>query len=287
MTDRPTGGRRRRLQNGAELVAALLAIKDGDYTVRIEAARSEEEVQVLGAIRGLAEALQSQQDLQREEMRRLVTRSSAAVEEERRRIAAAIHDHLNAVLIYVRLEAQRAAELSDQLEDSEASRGIREILKRMATTTADLYAAGRDIVRQLRPEVIDTLGLSSALVDLVRSVQQVHPACQFKLRVEPGFPTLKKDLTIEVYRMIQEALSNVVKHAGASNAEISLWRNPKSETVCVTVDDDGRGFDTRVKNAKGIGLISMRERAVGLGGEMTIKSAPDQGTKIVVEMPAR
>ena len=287
MPDRPPVDQARRQSKTADLVAALRAIKGGDYTVRLRDSRNPDEAKVKNAIRGLAEALQSQHDQQREEMRRLVSKSSVAVEEERRRIAAAIHDHLNAVLIYVQLEAQRAAELSDQLADSEATRAIREILKRMEATTADLFAAGRDIVKQLRPEVIDTLGLTSAVADLVQAVQQVHPACQFKLRVETGFPQLNKDLTIAVYRMIQEALSNVVKHAAASNAEISLWRNTKRETVCVAVDDDGRGFNSRRKAAIGIGLISLRERAIGLGGTMTVKSVPDHGTKIVVELPAR
>lgn len=268
-------------------ITALRAIQDGNYRVELPTADNLEKEQLHRAIRELATVLHARQELHQDEIRRLITKSSAAVEDERRRIAAEIHDHLNAVLIFVQLEAQRATELSAQLADSDVVQQIREILQRMAATTADLYVAGRTIVKQLRPEVIDTLGLTSALNDLIRSLQQVHPHCRFNLRVEPGFPQLNKDLTIATYRMVQEALTNVVKHAAASHAEVSLWRNSKRATVCVTIEDDGRGFDVKKSAKSGIGLIAMRERATGLGGNLKLNSVPDYGAKVVIELPMR
>ncbi len=266
-------------------IDALRAIREGNYHVQLPENLNQQELNT--AISELAAALRARQEQHQDEMRRLITKTGAAVEDERRRIAGEIHDHLNAVLIFVQLEAQRAAELSEQLAASDVVQQIREILQRMAATTADLYAAGRTIVKQLRPEVIDTLGLTSALADLVRSLQQVHPQCQFKLRVEPGFPQLNKDLAIAAYRMVQEALTNIVKHAAASHTEVNLWRNSKRETVCVTIEDDGRGFDLKQSARNGIGLIALRERVTGLGGTLKINSVADHGTKIVIELPTR
>jgi two-component system sensor histidine kinase UhpB len=230
------------------------------------------------------QALQEAVDIARqadEEKRRLIVHSNAAVEEERRRIAVEIHDQLGAALIAVRLEASALQARAEALQDADLTRGAR----RIAGTAEALYATTRDIVKSLRPEVIDTLGLIGALEDLVRNLDKVHPTCRISLVAEPGVPNLRGEQAMPAYRVTQEALTNVFKHAQATRAEVRLAMGPGGQQLQLHITDNGKGFDAGQTSRTGIGLIGMRERVSAAGGRIHVSSSPAHGTQVAVTLP--
>jgi two-component system sensor histidine kinase UhpB len=217
-----------------------------------------------------------------QERRRLIAEGNALLEDERKRIATEIHDDLNASLIVLKLESHQIASLVQELEPTETSKELASIAQRISGMSARVYDSARSIIKQLRPEVIDTLGLEGALQELVRTYDLAHPECEFSFRIEGGFPRLGPDLSIAVYRVVQEALSNIVKHANASRATVELHSDHGAHRI--TIRDDGKGFDTEQPTSAGIGLISMRERMHGAGGSVSVRSRRDVGTEVIISL---
>jgi two-component system sensor histidine kinase UhpB len=246
----------------------------------LDAARHDLEQQVASRTQELQEAvvLARQADA---EKRRLIVHSNAVAEEERRRIALDIHDHLGSALISVRLEASALTARAQAQGDADMARDTR----RIAATVDSVYAMTRNIVQRLRPELIDTLGLAGAVEELVRHADQRHPDCHFSYRADATLPDLPGELAMPVYRVAQEALTNIVKHAQASEASVSLGLEPDGQHLSLVIKDNGCGFDARSRHQAGIGLIGMRERADAAGGELVISSAPGLGTTVRVTLP--
>jgi len=213
--------------------------------------------------------------------RHLLRRVNTAVEEERRSIALEIHDELNAVLIAARLESQRIAALARDVQPAASAEDIGRRAQTITRLTLGLYNSGRALVRRLRPEVLDMLGLRGAVDEMVRQVDASHAGCRFDVRVDGDFDGLGPEVAITAYRVIQEALSNIVKHAQARQATVVLARH--AERLHITVSDDGRGFDAASRQA-GIGVAGMRERVQALDGNFEIASHAG-GTRIVIELP--
>jgi two-component system sensor histidine kinase UhpB len=248
----------------------------------LDAARHDLEQQVASRTRELQEAvvLARQADA---EKRRLIMHSNALVEEERRRIALDIHDHLGSALISVRLEASALTAHARAHNDAEMARDT----QRIAATVDSVYAMTRDIVQRLRPELIDTLGLAGAVEELVRLADGRHPDCRFSFRAETALPELGNELSMPVYRVAQEALTNIVKHAQASEASVSLGVEPDGQHLSLVIRDNGQGFDARSRHQAGIGVIGMRERVAAAGGELVITSQPGAGTVVRVTLPLK
>lgn len=246
----------------------------------LDAARHDLEQQVAKRTQQLQEAV----DLARQadaEKRRLIVHSNAVVEEERRRIALDIHDHLGAALISVRLEASGLVARARAKGDVE----MEDDARRIASTAQSIYSTTRDIVKRLRPEVIDTLGLAGAVEELVRHADQVHPVARFTFRVDPGFPDVRGELAMPAYRVAQEALNNIAKHSDATMTEVTLSVLPETGHLRMVIHDNGRGFDAQSPHSTGIGLIGMRERVAAAGGELRITSAPGEGATVCVTLP--
>lgn len=221
------------------------------------------------------------------EKRRLLRRVNTAVEEERRSIALEIHDELNAVLIAARLEAQRIAVLARDVQPADTAEDIGRRAQAIAKLALGLYNSGRALVRRLRPEVLDMLGLRGAVEEMVRQVDAGAAGCRFDIDTEGDFADLAPEVAITAYRVIQEALSNVVKHAGARQASVRIVRG--DERLHIEVNDDGRGFDAAqgyTARQAGIGIAGMRERVQSLAGSFTIASHAG-GTRIAIELPLR
>lgn len=286
----------------ASVMAALRAIRQGRFDVRLshdedgelgelqrtilqmagtlDVARHDLEQQVVTRTQELQQAV----DLARRanaEKRRLIVHSNAAVEEERKRIALDLHDHLGAALISVRLEASALLARARFLGDDEMARDA----GRIATTAESIYATTRDIVKRLRPEVIDTLGLAGAVEELVRHVEMRQTACRVLFHAEAALPDLRGELAMPVYRVAQEALNNIVKHSQASQAWVTLSLSPDRQQLRMEIKDNGCGFDPQATHTAGIGLIGMRERVAAAGGELRIESSPGQGTTVSVNLP--
>ena len=218
-----------------------------------------------------------------EERRRLITRGNELIEDERRRLSLEIHDELNAALISVRLHANALAAGAADSGDQDA----RVAAERIAALTDDLYRRARAIVAQLRPEVIDTLGLSGAIEEIVRRFDEAHASCTFTFRVDDDLPHVSEQVAIAAYRMVQEALSNVAKHAEATRCTVSLSRtawDAGRPAIRLIIADDGRGF-VSANHGQGVGLVGMRERAASQSGRFALSTSPETGTQITIELP--
>lgn len=215
--------------------------------------------------------------------RKLIQNANTAIEEERKSIAIDIHDHLNASLIVIRLEAQRILAITSKSCPCYIATGIDEKAHSIIRNTASLYNMARGIVKRLRPEVIDTLGLRDAVEEMVTFYDENHPECSFKFAATGTFDDIDSNLAITAYRLIQETLSNVVKHAAASTCLVVI-RLEGDHFLHIQVSDNGNGFDPD-KIEPGIGLLGMRERVFGVQGKMEIQSMTQAGTKVIIALP--
>jgi two-component system sensor histidine kinase UhpB len=201
------------------------------------------------------------------ERRRAGSAALRAQEEERARVARDLHDEVNQSLtgLLLRLEAAREAappELEGQLEETKslANQAMRELLS---------------LARQLRPTALDDLGLAAAIGGQVEQVSRSGLAAE--LREEGDFSDLDSDVQLVVYRVAQEALSNAARHSDAERIAVELRR--AGDGVELDVSDDGRGFAFD-ESERGLGIAGMRERALLLGGDLTIESRPGRGTSV-------
>jgi two-component system sensor histidine kinase UhpB len=237
--------------------------------------------------KGLNESLQASMQALREadaEKRRLIRQVNTAVEEERKSIALEIHDELNATLIAARLEAQRIVDLTaDESKHGVSRAEIRTRAQSIITLALGLYNSGRSLVRRLRPEVLDMLGLDGAVEEVVRHYDGAHAGCRFNYRADGDFSTLDSAAGISAYRMIQEALSNIVKHARATRASVTLALDAAG--LRIVIADNGAGFDA-ASTGDGIGIVGMRERVYAFNGSIAIATAIGDGTRIAIFLPA-
>jgi signal transduction histidine kinase len=200
----------------------------------------------------------------------------AAQEAERRRLAGDIHDGITQRLVSLAFHLDAAADAA--LED--AGVAVRELARARELTDLTLDEAHAAIAG-LRPPVLDDLGLADGLASLARSIAQVQ------VRVVGSECQLPEHVMIALYRIAQEALQNVVKHARATQAEVELRCDATSALLRVT--DDGRGFDTGAQpgSEASYGLRSMTERAEVIGGRLTVTSRPGIGTTVTATVPVR
>jgi signal transduction histidine kinase len=146
----------------------------------------------------------------------------------------------------------------------------------------------RGLITDLRPVALDDLGLGSALAALADRVRQAS-GLTIDLTVDFAYESgreasrLDRETEESIYRLVQECLSNVVKHAGASTVQVSVRES--AETVEVTVRDDGIGFDG-ASPSQGFGLVGMRERVALINGSMEIETEPGEGTAVMLQLPA-
>jgi two-component system CheB/CheR fusion protein len=209
----------------------------------------------------------------------LLHRLVSAQEDERRRIARDLHDHFGQQLTTLRLAIER----SQQKRGSEADHD--EELARALTLTQQI---GRDLdflAWELRPAVLDELGLAAALPRFVTEWSaQVGIPAEFRFG---GFENgqIPRDAEVAFYRVAQEALNNVLKHAHASRADVVL--SASNGQVVLVVEDDGVGFDAAGDGfrSSGLGLAGMRERAALVGATLQVESAPGRGTSVFLRRP--
>jgi two-component system sensor histidine kinase UhpB len=213
-------------------------------------------------------------DAERRRSGRLVLR---AQEEERRRLARDLHDEVNQALtaILLRLEALSQAappELGDELSE----------LKRLVNQAMNELL---QLARQLRPTALDDHGLLPAMASHVRRFA-AQTGIQADLNTHGETAALAPDQEIAVYRIAQEALANIARHADASQVQVDLRTGETG--LELTVRDDGRGFEPREPDRAaegGLGLGGMAERARLVGGELTIESRPGAGTELCLRVP--
>ena len=196
--------------------------------------------------------------------------------EERQRMAGELHDSVSQALYGIALGAHAARE---QLE--QAPERLRDTLDYVLSLSESAVTEMRSLVFELHPESLEQLGMVLLLTKLVEAARaRDNLTVRLDLCAEPDLELQAKEM---LYRIAQEALRNVAKHAVAANVEVCMWVD--AESVELVVADDGVGFDTRIQYPGHYGLISMRERATRLGGTLDIESEPGRGVRITARVP--
>jgi two-component system sensor histidine kinase UhpB len=207
----------------------------------------------------------------RESSRRVL----AAQEAERRRIASGLHDEVGQVLTGVLLQLDAIAAAGDDRrrdKAEEAKQSIRQALEEV-----------RRIAQELRPELLEHLGLVSALTALSSAFAHAS-GVQVDRRFATDLPDLSDEAELAIYRVAQEGLTNAARHAEASRVELTL--EPGANSVVLRLADDGRGMNASASQDGRGGLRGMRERAVLVGGALAVKDGPTGGVEIRLEVPA-
>jgi signal transduction histidine kinase len=213
------------------------------------------------------------------ELSRLVARDTLhrvviAQEAERRRLARELHDETGQALTSILLGLKSVEEARDDEAKRAAVADVRELVR---STLQDV----RQLAVELRPTALDDFGLVAALQRLVDTFRESTAIeVDFESALDGRLPP---DVETALYRIIQECLTNIVKHARAGRVSILLARRPSS--VSAVIEDDGVGFDVGTVREGGLGLVGMRERIGLLGGRLAIESQPNAGTTLSVEVP--
>ena len=212
--------------------------------------------------------------LEREQARRESARQALRVQEgERKRVARELHDEVGQTLTAMMLQIESlAAKIPESLRDE---------LDELRETTRLGATDVRRIAVRLRPEALEELGLHSALSALATSFGE-HAGLRIERRLE-RVAALSEEQELVVYRVAQEALTNVARHARATSVELMLSREERDVTL--RVRDDGRGL-TREALASATGIRGMRERAMLIGAQLSIGEAAGGGTEVVLRVPA-
>ena len=212
----------------------------------------------------------------REQLRQLTHQTVLAQENERRRLSRELHDETGQALIGLKFSLDEI--LAETPENLESTR--RKISKTMARVD-DLNHQIRNLAHGLHPPILDVAGIDLALNGFCREFsEETHLPVTYS--GEDKLPTLSEEISITLYRFVQEALTNAIKHAHASEAFVSLRHN--AHCITLSVKDNGGGFDTNT-TPKGIGLLGMEERIGLLNGKLEIRSRKRHGTHLKAVVP--
>jgi signal transduction histidine kinase len=222
-----------------------------------------------------AHAAQLTAELQHSRERLVTTR-----EEERRRLRRDLHDGLGPVLAGLTLQLDAARTLVKQ-DPPAAERLLGELKTQAQTAVADI----RRLVYALRPPALDDLGLVPALRATAAQYEAIDGSPLITIEAPAALPTVPAAVEVAIYRITQEALANVVRHARARSCEVRLRFDAAAGVVYLAVADDGHGGAD--ESCPGIGLHSMRERAEELGGMFTIEAQPSGGTRVTARLPCK
>jgi len=218
-----------------------------------------------------------------EQNRALTQRLFSIQEEERRHLSRELHDEFGQLLTAINLHAQA---ISRQCDGQTA--GVRESARVVADGAAQVIQDIRNMIRQLRPHTLDTLGLAVSLEELVMQIRSQNPELNIELELQGEFDGFGEMINITLYRVIQEGITNVIKHAKANTMAINMLCHPRSNgsggSVELLMQDDGVGvdFDGRMS---GMGLMGMRERILAVGGQFHINAVDTGGVRIGVSIP--
>jgi signal transduction histidine kinase len=216
-----------------------------------------------------AVAVELSQRVERDALRRVV----AAQELERRRLARELHDETGQALTSILLGLK-------QLEGKEAPEAVGALRELVVTTLQDV----RRLAVELRPKVLDDFGLVPALERLTQGFAE-HTGIAVDLEASALTERPPVEVETAIYRIVQESLTNVVKHAQANSVSVVLTRG--HGRIKAVIEDDGTGFEPEGTIGEGIGLVGMRERIELLDGSLAVESNPRSGTTIAVEVPVR
>ena len=248
--------------------AQALAIEDGKTTttttIQIRDISKEKDAQERLIVSG-------------EQLREFAAYIEAVREEERARVAREIHDELGQALTVTKLDLSWL-----QTKPLRNQREFRKKLKSMMEHVDDTIVRMRKIVSELRPAVLDDLGLIPAIEWQVKEFQErTRIPAKFRTNIEEA--DLTPDRSAAVFRVVQEALTNVMRHAKAKSVRVNLKK--EKGLLIISVSDDGQGIpEDTVNDRKSLGIVGMRERILRIGGDFKIHSIPGSGTRIEITL---
>jgi signal transduction histidine kinase len=228
------------------------------------------------------EAAEDALRLSRNELALLSQQLIQAQEKERRRIAQELHDSVGQSLSAIKYSLERAAELQRQCKHDDARPLVVRTIGRVRETIKDI----RSIAMDLRPSILDDLGVASALGWLCREFAETYPQFDVRADISAADPDIPDRLVTTIFRCAQELLNNVARHSKAAQVSISLSKD--SANITLTVWDDGIGLpqpDSSGSFGRGHGIRNLRERAQMTGGRMTLGPGPRSGTRVQIEWP--
>lgn len=254
-----------------ELAATVRRLGAGDRGAQV-AVRSKDEVGELASAFNRLSADLDRTTVSKTELEKLAGRLISAQEDERRRVARELHDDLVQRIAAAAIEVGRLERLSEPRD------GLESLKRTLARLSEDVHR----LSRRIHPAMLDELGLAAALEAECRAfMERGGPPVDLQV---PPLDTLPGDVSLAIYRIVQEALRNAWQHAGATDVSVTLER--VEDDIRLIVRDNGAGFERRAPGwVAGLGLASMEERARLLGGEMQIDSTPGGGTRIDVRLP--
>jgi two-component system, NarL family, sensor histidine kinase UhpB len=273
----------------ANLSKGMLLLEDGHYTTRLKPSKVKELAAITNRFNTLAGAL----DMAREENSRLYRQLITVQEEERREIANELHDEAGPCLFGIAANASSIQTIADRLPKErtvEISRRVGEIL----SIAERLKAMNRALIKKLRPGPLGRVTLAELIAELTAGLQGRHLDTQIHTDLGNLAKSYGEPVDLTVYRCIQEAITNAIRHGHAANITVELTekdvggtsgRKSAGQSVQLTVTDDGQGMAP--STPKGFGLTTMTERVRSLGGSCVVESAPSKGTSIRVEIPVQ
>jgi two-component system sensor histidine kinase UhpB len=247
------------------LVAVMGAVEPGQPGRRADPPRSGGR-----DVEALADALNSMLDRLEDERRESGRRALVAQESERARIARELHDEVGQTLTAVALRAEQAAS-----QPARQGQALSEIAETVLRSLDDVHRIGRE----LRPEALDDLGLTNALIAMCSRVAR-QSGIHVERNLDGQLPPLSKEIELVIYRVAQEALTNALRHSGGTAVGISL--RDDGDRVTLTVIDNGRGLPTRRREG---GVRGMRERAMLIGADLHFQSQTGSGTEVRLSVP--
>jgi signal transduction histidine kinase len=269
------------------LVQAANKIREGRFETRAEVFSNDEIGRLAVAFNQMAEALMKyRQEVQVKEKARLslIERTVQVQEDERKSISRELHDHFGQSLLALMLQVESGCKFS--LGKCEFMDCPRSLCLEIKNTIRQIIEEVHRLAWGMRPSILDDYGLDSALA---RHIQELSKAVgleiDFQCTSPDGMKRLPTRIEVTLFRIAQEALTNVIRHSKASRASVILLR--QISEIAMLVEDDGRGFDFAAKDRSDqcLGLMGMRERANLLGGSFVVESAPGEGTTIRVKIP--
>jgi hypothetical protein len=215
-----------------------------------------------------------------EQSRKLTTIIQEHIEDERRSLARELHDELGQYVSAIKIFAQNINNKSKGNSDIQTSASS------VTSAANQIYDGMHSIIRKLRPGALDNLGLSDTIKDAVSNWQDQHKNLKFLLNIEGNIDDLGEAININIYRIIQESMSNALKHSKADEIKINL--SIKKEGLKLDFFDNGIGFNIKkLTNSKQFGLVGMKERIQSLKGTFDIQSSPSNGTRLIILIPGR
>ncbi len=257
----------------------VLAVQNGKLNARvpIDLTADPEMIRLARTFNASLDAIERD----RQTLRELSNQVVRAQEEERRRISRELHDD-TAQLLFAQILQVSVLKESDDPD-------VRAMAETLESSAVEALEGVRRLALELRPPELDDLGLDAALTELVKRFE-AQSGVRSELQIKGQSPEITGDTELILYRIVQESLTNISKHAQARHAWVSLTKDPLS--LIVGVRDDGNGFEVeRPQGEEGgavkLGLFGMQERAALIGGTLRIRSTPGAGTEITAIVPVR